>query len=104
MWSNIEEATTTSTARCRTDGGATWAQVGDPLTGDGDRLGPAQTWDLTPYAGQKVTFRFRYATDGGVHFEGPFLDDIAITVDGATTDRRRRGRRQRLDRQAGSPG
>jgi immune inhibitor A len=33
--------------------------------------------------GKKVDFRFRYATDGGLHLAGPFLDDIAVSVDGA---------------------
>ena len=42
-----------------------------------------KTWNLTPYAGKNVQFRFRYATDGGVHYEGPFLDDITVTADGA---------------------
>jgi immune inhibitor A len=32
-----------------------------------------------------VQFRFRYATDGGLHFDGPFLDDLSLTVDGAST-------------------
>ena len=38
-----------------------------------------------------------YATDGGVASEA-FIDDVAVTVDGATAHRRRRGRRRRVDR------
>ena len=46
-----------------------------------------KSWDLSAYEGQSILFRFRYATDGGLHYEGPFLDDIAITTDGtAATD------------------
>lgn len=45
------------------------------------------SYDLSAYAGQSVQFRFRYATDGGVHYDGPFLDNITVTTDGtATTD------------------
>ena len=41
------------------------------------------SYDLSAYKGSVVQFRFRYATDGGLHFAGPFLDDLALTVDGA---------------------
>ena len=39
---------------------------------------------MSAYAGSNVLFRFRYQTDGGVHYAGAFLDDIAVTVDGST--------------------
>ena len=65
------------------DGGANWTVLGTPI--DGQSAGWVQkSWDLTPYAGKSVQVRFRYATDGGLHFKGPFLDDITITADGAT--------------------
>ena len=77
-------------AEVSTDGGATWTPSATPLVRQ-RRPGPAQkSWDLPPYAGQSVQFRFRYATDGGLHFEGPFLDDLAVTgrrADRATTSR-----------------
>ena len=66
-----------------TDGGLNWSQVGTPIDGNSDWT--QISYDLTPYVGQSVQFRFRYATDGGVHFDGPFLDDLAVTVDGAST-------------------
>jgi immune inhibitor A len=84
VWANIEDGYDYLYGEVSTDGGATWADVGDPLTGEATDWAQ-HSWDLTSFAGQQVTFRFRYATDGGVHFEGPFLDDIAITVDGTTT-------------------
>jgi immune inhibitor A len=66
-----------------TDSGVTWTKVGTPVDGVSDW---AQiSYDLTGYIGQIVQFRFRYATDGGLHFEGPFLDDLAVSVDGAAT-------------------
>jgi immune inhibitor A len=66
-----------------TDAGLTWAQVGAPIDGSSDWK--QISYDLSAYKGSVVQFRFRYATDGGVHFEGPFLDDLAVTVDGVQT-------------------
>jgi len=43
------------------------------------------SYDLKPFAGQQVLFRFRYQTDGGVHLAGPFLDDISLVKDGVPT-------------------
>src|SRR5665648_33647 len=82
-----------------TDDGLTWVQVGTPIDGvsggavDADGLPDygnsvwteLPSYDLSAYKGQTVQFRFRYATDGGLHFDGPFLDDLALTVDGVQT-------------------
>jgi immune inhibitor A len=84
---NIEKDYDALYAEVSADGGATWAQVGSLIDGptDNKALSPwaQKTWDLTPYAGKNITFRYRYNTDGGLHFQGAFLDDLAITVDGA---------------------
>ncbi len=61
--------------------GTTWTQVGTPIGGSSDWT--QISYDLSAYKGQSVQFRFRYATDGGLHFDGPFLDDLAVTLDGA---------------------
>ena len=79
------------------DGGKTWTQVGtmsDGVSGEprvtgvdptyGSSVWVPLSYDLSAYKGQSVQFRFRYATDGGLHFDGPFLDDLAVTVDGAS--------------------
>ena len=66
-----------------TDGGVTWSQVGQTIDGSSDWT--QVSYDLSAYKGQLVQFRFRYATDGGLHFDGPFLDDLALTVDGVST-------------------
>jgi len=66
-----------------TDSGVSWNQVG--LTVDGSSGWKQISYDLFAYMGSTVQFRFRYATDGGLHFAGPFLDDLALTVDGVTT-------------------
>ena len=63
--------------------GASWTQVGTPITGEGQAWAQ-KTWDLSSLAGKAGKVRFRYATDGGLHYKGPFLDDLAITADGAT--------------------
>ena len=84
-------------AEVSADGGTTWTQVGTPVDGvsGDDPVDPENpdygssvwtpiSYDLSTYKGQTVQFRFRYATDGGLHFDGPFLDDLAVTVDGAS--------------------
>ncbi len=70
-----------------TDGGSTWSQVGTPIDGPEGNEGLSdwtqKSFDLSAYAGKNIQFRFRYATDGGLHYEGAFLDDLTVTVDGA---------------------
>ena len=81
-----------------TDLGTTWTQVGTPLGGVsgevpvpgavpnyGTSVWTPINYDLSAYKGKSVQFRFRYATDGGLHFDGPFLDDLAVTVNGVET-------------------
>jgi len=79
-----------------TDIGATWTQVGTPIDGvSGEpRVAGVEpnygssvwtqlpSYDLSAYKGSVVQFRFRYATDGGLHFAGPFLDDLKLTING----------------------
>ncbi|MER7439865.1 immune inhibitor A domain-containing protein [Micromonospora avicenniae] len=81
-------------AEVSTDGGATWTALVNDLndttpTGvqagiDGSSNGEwvDSTYDLSAYAGQTVAFRYRYASDGGVHYAGPFLDNISLTKNG----------------------
>ena len=42
--------------------------------------------DLSQYAGQKVSLRFEYVTDGAVNGEGLLLDDISIPETGYSSD------------------
>ena len=80
------------------DGGVTWKQVGTLLDGVsgqpyvagteptyGSSTWTAISYDLSAYNGQSVQFRFRYATDGGLHFDGPFLDDLSLNINGVST-------------------
>jgi immune inhibitor A len=62
--------------------GTSWTQV-DAITGTGQAWAQ-KSWDISALAGGTGKVRFRYATDGGLHYKGPFLDDLAITADGAT--------------------
>ncbi|KNX39353.1 protease [Luteipulveratus halotolerans] len=83
VWHQIEAGYDYLYGQVSTDNGATWTNVGTAL--DGDSNGWTTTsYDLSAYAGQKVTFRFLYQTDGGYNEAGAFLDDIATTVDGQT--------------------
>jgi immune inhibitor A len=81
-WYDIEEDFDFLRAEVSTDG-THWEAVGEPVTGGSDGEWVDLTYDLTPYAGQSIEFRFRYTTDGGVHMAGPMLDDIGVTADGA---------------------
>ncbi|MBB2891206.1 immune inhibitor A domain-containing protein [Flexivirga oryzae] len=83
-WYDIEEGYDYLYGQVSTDGGATWTTLGDGVTGTNEAWSTI-SFDLTPYAGQQVVFRFAYQTDGGVHYDGAFLDDLAVTVDGSTT-------------------
>jgi immune inhibitor A len=64
-----------------TNGGSTWSQVGT-LDGSSNGNWADLSYDLSAYAGQQVLFRFRYQTDGGTHFAGPFLDNISLLTNG----------------------
>ena len=67
-------------AEVSTNAGATWTQIGAPLTGTS--AWTQRSYDLSAYKGQNVQFRFRYATDGGLSLKGAFIDDVAVTKDG----------------------
>ena len=77
---DIEEDYDYLYAEVSTNGGATWTQIGAPLTGTS--AWTQRSCDLSAYKGQNVQFRFRYATDGGLSLKGAFIDDIAVTKDG----------------------
>lgn len=78
---DIEEGYDFLYVQASTDGGANWTDV-DAV--DGASAGWTQkSFDLTPFAGKPIKFRFNYVTDGGLAKKGAFIDDIAITADGA---------------------
>jgi immune inhibitor A len=83
-WYDIEAGYDYLYAEVSTDGGSTWSGVGEPVDGSSEGQWTTLNYDVSAYAGSNVLFRFRYQTDGGVHYAGAFLDDIAVTVDGST--------------------
>ncbi|WP_214110328.1 immune inhibitor A domain-containing protein [Acrocarpospora catenulata] len=114
MWNDyvIEDEWDYGFVEVSTDGGATWHEqkvydesgtlvstddgYGDPnkrLKDYGDKkyglTGTTEGWrhdyvDLTPFAGQTVQLRLRYATDAAFMERGWFADDFAVTAAGAT--------------------
>ncbi|HEU4962725.1 MAG TPA: immune inhibitor A domain-containing protein [Bacilli bacterium] len=43
-----------------------------------------ETIDLSQYAGKQIQLQFRYMTDAGANLDGFFVDNVAVTADGAT--------------------
>jgi len=80
-WYEIEEGYDLLHFEVSTDG-IHWETIGDPVTGSSNGEWVDVSYDLTPYVGQEIEVRFRYSTDGGLHFAGPMLDDIGVTADG----------------------
>jgi len=84
-----------------TDGGSSWTQLPDtamltlpydgsvstccsnPIQGQAAWCGDPRDWtlkvvDLTAYAAEKITLRFRLATDSSVSREGWYIDDVRV--------------------------
>ena len=79
LWYSIEDGYDFLYAEYSTDGGARWTQIGKPITGEGPKWA-GKKWTLKATTAGEVTFRFRYATDGGVNEPGAFLDNISTKV------------------------
>jgi hypothetical protein len=71
-----------------TDFGTRWTELARYDMGDhpgwSDGSASAGDWvhesiDLSPYVGKKVRIRFRLVSDGGVTFDGWYLDNIAVS-------------------------
>ena len=95
-WYDIEAGYDYLYAEYSTDGGANWTPVGAPVDGIVTARWKTLRYSYTAPAASK--FRFRYATDGGVHLAGAFLDNIAIKSATGTITDDVEARRQRLDR------
>ncbi|XJZ25653.1 immune inhibitor A domain-containing protein [Bacillota bacterium Lsc_1132] len=100
-WYDIEEQWDFAFVQVSTDGGQTWKSLGnnntrsdvvpegyptiiDSMPGfTGNSNGwQKETFDLSPYAGQKIQLRLRYATDWGTTYTGFFADNIKVIADG----------------------
>ncbi|MBI5879185.1 MAG: immune inhibitor A [Chloroflexi bacterium] len=92
LWYDIEKDFDYAYVEVSTDNGATWNSLKSARTTDtnpnGNSYGNAftgrdsqwvqETFDLTPYAGQKVLVRFEYITDDAFNATGLLVDDISI--------------------------
>jgi immune inhibitor A len=83
-WYDIETGFDFLYGEVSTNGGTSWNAVGSAVDGDSGGAWVPLSYDLSAYKGQNIKFRFRYQTDGGVHYAGPFLDDISLVTDGTT--------------------
>ncbi|MGA5704019.1 immune inhibitor A domain-containing protein [Peterkaempfera bronchialis] len=95
-WYEIEQDYDFGYAEASTDGGASWTVLdgtynGKPIPhnegGKAGLTGQVAQWGdlafpLDAYAGKAIKIRFHYVTDGGLHYRGLALDDIAVTADG----------------------
>ena len=79
LWYDIEANYDYLYAEYSTDGGASWTQIGQPLTGSGTKWS-AKRWSYKTDGTTPTLFQFRYATDGGVNEAGAFLDNISVKV------------------------
>ena len=80
-WYDIEQGYDFLYGQYSVDGGETWTTVGRPITGTKTRWSGLR-FSYKPNG--PSTFRFRYATDGGVNGAGAFLDNISIKADRTT--------------------
>ncbi|WP_062464709.1 immune inhibitor A domain-containing protein [Demequina soli] len=80
-WYDIEDGYDYLYAEYSTNG-TDWTQLGKPVSGSS-----RDKWTTLRYSvpgGGPVQLRFRYQTDGGVHYAGAFLDDLVIKSGGTT--------------------
>jgi immune inhibitor A len=101
-WYDIEEGWDFGFVQVSQDGGATWTSLdltGMTRTHDPNAMseivanlpgftGASGGWvmktaDLSAHAGRQIQLRFRYMTDWGTTGAGFYVDDIAVTADGA---------------------
>ncbi|MGW3078504.1 MULTISPECIES: immune inhibitor A domain-containing protein [unclassified Kitasatospora] len=96
-WYELEQDFDYAFGEVSTDGGKTWTVIdgtwnGTALPRENGRpaiSGQVAAWgdlsfNLDAYAGQKIKFRYHNTTDGGLHYRGLTLDNIAVVADGAT--------------------
>ncbi len=80
-WYDIEAGYDYLYAEYSTDG-ENWTQIGSPISSS--TKGKWSNLRFSVPGNGEVQFRFRYQTDGGVHYAGAFIDDIVIKNGGTT--------------------
>jgi len=96
-WYNIETSWDGGNVKISTDGGGSWsvivpltgytgvANTANPLngeeifTGTGQMFWELAQFDLGPYVGQSVMFRWNFGSDGSVTYDGWYIDDVSIS-------------------------
>ncbi|GIG58825.1 protease [Longispora fulva] len=81
-WYATEEGYDYAKGQVSVDGGTTWIDAGAKLEGNSNGWVDLN-FDLSAYAGKKIKFQFYNYTDGGLHFDGLFVDNISVTKNGA---------------------
>ncbi len=82
VWYDIEAGYDYLYTEVSTDGGADWTPVG-ALDGSSNGRWSSLSWAVPSVPDLRV--RFRYVTDGGVHYVGAFLDEVQIGERRSTT-------------------
>ena len=81
-WYDIEAGYDYLYAEWAPSGTDQWTQIGSPIS-----TSSKDKWNSLRFSvpgNGKVDFRFRYQTDGGVHYAGAFIDDVVIKNGGTT--------------------
>jgi len=100
IWYDIEPHHDYATVSARTRDDENWHILRTPSGTDADRSGNSPGWsytgrsdgwllekvDLSDYAGEEVSVRFSYLTDGAITGEGLLLDDVSVPEIGYTDD------------------
>jgi hypothetical protein len=100
IWYDIEPHHDYATVAVRTRDDEDWHILRTPSGTDANRYGNGPGWsytgrsegwlrekvDLSDYAGEEVSVRFSYLTDGAITGEGLLLDDISVPEIGYTDD------------------
>jgi immune inhibitor A len=81
-WYDIEAGYDYLHAEYSTNGGATWTEIGSPLSGSSNGHWAGLRYSVP--GGQQTLFRFRFQSDSGVHLANAFLDDITVKSGGST--------------------
>jgi immune inhibitor A len=81
VWYDIEAGFDFLYFEYSTDGGDNWTQVGTPLDGSSNGRWTGVRYAL-PGGAADTLFRFRFQSDGGVHLDNAFIDNITVKSGG----------------------
>jgi len=79
-WFELESCCDQMSVNVSTDNGSSWTELSSITGSSGDWVETMH--DLTVYAGQSVKLGFNLTTDGSVIFDGWYIDDIRVELEG----------------------